>query len=108
MVYCAEAGGVTPAEQKNLDDFVARYKKKYNSDVQLYAPYVYDAVMTMATAMQEAKSSQPAKYLPALQNIKYQGVTGLISFDQYGDIKDGALTLFTYKDGKKTKVEVVK
>jgi branched-chain amino acid transport system substrate-binding protein len=50
-VTCAEAGGVTPELQKNMDDFVARYKKKYNGDVQLYAPYVYDAVMTMATAM---------------------------------------------------------
>jgi branched-chain amino acid transport system substrate-binding protein len=39
-----------------MDDFVARYKKKFNADVQLYAPYVYDAVMVMATAMQNAKS----------------------------------------------------
>jgi branched-chain amino acid transport system substrate-binding protein len=107
-VICAEAGGVSPEQQKNMDDFVARYKKKYNADVQIYAPYVYDAVMTMATAMAEAKSSQPAKYLPFLHKIKYQGVTGLISFDPKGDIKDGALTLFTYTDGKKTKVEVVK
>lgn len=76
--------------------------------MQIYAPYVYDAVMTMATAMADAKSSQPAKYLPFLHKIKYQGVTGLISFDPKGDIKDGALTLFTYTDGKKTKVEVVK
>jgi branched-chain amino acid transport system substrate-binding protein len=91
-----------------MDDFVARYKKKYNSDVQIYAPYVYDAVMTMAMAMQEAKSSQPAKYLPFLQKIKYQGVTGLIMFDNKGDIKDGAMTLFTYTGGKKTKVEVIK
>jgi branched-chain amino acid transport system substrate-binding protein len=90
-----------------MDDFVARYKKKYNADVQIYSPYVYDAVMTMAAAMQEAKSSQPAKYLPVLQKIKYQGVTGLIAFDDKGDIKDGALTLFTYKDGKKTKIEVI-
>jgi branched-chain amino acid transport system substrate-binding protein len=43
-----------------------------------------------------------------LQKIKYQGVTGLISFDDKGDIKDGALTLFTYTDGKKTKIEVIK
>ncbi|KQN75603.1 MULTISPECIES: branched-chain amino acid ABC transporter substrate-binding protein [unclassified Duganella] len=108
VVYCAEAGGITAEQQKNMDDFTSRFKQKYNANVQIYAPYVYDAVMTMATAMQEAKSSQPAKYLPVLQKIKYQGVTGLISFDQYGDIKDGALTLFTYTDGKKTKVEVVK
>lgn len=108
VVTCAEAGGVTPDQQKAMDDFVARYKKKYNSDVQIYAPYVYDAVMTMAQAMQNAKSAEPAKYLPELAKIKYQGVTGLISFDQYGDIKDGALTLFGYKDGRKSKIEVVK
>ena len=108
IVTCAEAGGVTDAEQKNMDDFVARYKKKFGTDVQIYSPYVYDAVMAMATAMQNAKSSQPAKYLPELAKVHYQGVTGLISFDKFGDIKDGALTLYTYKAGKKTKIEVVK
>ncbi|NRR34269.1 branched-chain amino acid ABC transporter substrate-binding protein [Oxalobacteraceae bacterium] len=107
-VTCAEAGGVSADQQKGMDDFVARYKKKYNADVQLYAPYVYDAVMTMATAMADAKSAEPAKYLPFLSKVKYQGVTGLITFDPKGDIKDGALTLFNYKTGKKTKMEVVK
>jgi branched-chain amino acid transport system substrate-binding protein len=108
VVTCAEAGGVTPEQQKNMDDFQARYKKKYNDNVQLYAPYVYDAVMTMAAAMQQANSAEPAKYLPVLAKIKYQGVTGLISFDAKGDIKDGALTLYTYTGGKKTKTEVIK
>jgi branched-chain amino acid transport system substrate-binding protein len=108
MVTCAEAGGVTGAQQKGMDDFRARYKQKYNMEVQLYAPYVYDAVMTMATAMQDAKSSKPSVYLPYLAKVHYQGVTGPISFDANGDIKDGALTLFTYRDGKKTKMEVVK
>ena len=107
-MVCAEAGGVEGAQEKVMADFVARYKKKYNADVQIYAPYVYDAVMTMATAMQNAKSADPAKYLPELKKIKYQGVTGLIQFDNFGDIKDGALTLFTYKGGKKTKIEVVR
>jgi branched-chain amino acid transport system substrate-binding protein len=107
-VTCAEAGGVTGAQEQVMADFVTRYKKKYNADVQIYAPYVYDAVMTMATAMQHAKSADPAKYLPELKKIKYQGVTGLVQFDNYGDIKDGALTLFTYKGGKKTKIEVVR
>lgn len=108
QVTCAEAGGVTADQQKGMDDFRARYKQKFNMDVQLYAPYVYDAVMTMATAMADAKSAEPAKYLPYLAKVKYQGVTGQIAFDPKGDIKDGALTLFTYKGGKKTKMEVVK
>jgi branched-chain amino acid transport system substrate-binding protein len=107
-VTCAEAGGVEGAQEKVMTDFVARYKKKFNTDVQIYAPYVYDAVMVMATAMQNAKSADPAKYLPELKKIKYQGVTGLIQFDNYGDVKDGALTLFTFKGGKKTKMEVVR
>jgi len=77
-------------------------------DVQLYAPYVYDAVMTMATAMQKADSAEPAKYLPELAKINYDGVTGPISFDDKGDIKDGTLTLFTFKGGKKEKIAVVK
>ena len=30
------------------EQLVAKYKKKYGQEVQLYAPYVYDAIMTMA------------------------------------------------------------
>ena len=107
-VTCAEAGGVKGEQEKVMADFVARYKKKYNAEVQIYAPYVYDAVMVMAKAMQNANSADPVKYLPELQKIKYQGVTGLIQFDAKGDIKDGALTLYTYKGGKKTKMDVIK
>jgi branched-chain amino acid transport system substrate-binding protein len=107
-VVCAEAGGVKGPQEKVMDDFRARYRKKFNMDVQLYAPYVYDSVMVMATAMQNAKSADPAKYLPALKAIKYEGVTGTIQFDQNGDIKDGALTLFTYRGGKRTKLDVVR
>jgi len=107
-VVCAEAGGVKGAQEKAMSDFRARFKKKFGNDVQLYAPYVYDAVMVMATAMQNAKSADPAKYLPALKAIKYEGVTGTIQFDPNGDIKDGALTLFTYKGGKRTKLDVIR
>jgi branched-chain amino acid transport system substrate-binding protein len=76
--------------------------------VQIYAPYVYDAVMTMVSAMQKADSTDPKKYLPALQKISYEGVTGKIVFDDKGDIKDGALTLYTYKGGKRETMMVVK
>jgi len=35
-------------------------------------------------------------------------VTGTIQFDANGDIKDGALTLFTYKGGQRTKLDVIR
>ena len=85
------------------------YKKKYKTDVQIYAPYVYDAVMVMAEAMKKAGSSEPSKYLPVLaKTVDYKGVTGNISFDDKGDVKNGALTLFTYKGGKREEIAVVR
>ena len=108
QVVCAEAGGVVESEKKGMDDFRAAYKKKYNSDVQIYAPYVYDAVMTMVDAMVKAGSAEPAKYLPVLAKISHKGVTGNVAFDDKGDIKDGTLTLYTYKGGKRVLMSVVK
>ena len=61
----------------------------------------------MATAMQTAKSADPAKYLPVLaKTAGYKGVTGTIAFDDKGDIKNGALTLFTYKGGAREQIAV--
>jgi branched-chain amino acid transport system substrate-binding protein len=109
QVVCAEAGGVDGALKKGMDDFGVKYKKRFNDDVKLYAPYVYDAVSVMVDAMQRAKSSDPAKYLPELAKTPgYKGVTGTISFDSKGDIKNGALTLYTYKAGKRDQLAVVR
>ena len=108
QVVCAEAGGVEEAQKKGMDDFRAAFKKKFNTDVQIYAPYVYDAVMVMAEAMKKAGSAEPAKYLPELQKINYKGVTGNIAFDAKGDIKEGTLTLYTYKGGQRTQLAVTK
>lgn len=108
QVVCAEAGGVLDAQKKISDDWKAAYKKKFGIDVQIYAPYVYDSVMVMVEAMKQAGSAEPAKYLPILKKIKYKGVTGDITFDDKGDIKDGTLTLYTYKGGKREQLAVVK
>jgi branched-chain amino acid transport system substrate-binding protein len=108
QVICAEAGGVTKDKEAALAAWKTRFKEKTGADVQIYAPYVYDAMMTMAAAMQKANSAEPAKYLPELAKISYDGVTGKIQFDQKGDVKDGTLTLYTYKGGKRETMMVVK
>ena len=109
QVVCAEAGGVEGAAKKSLDDFNAAFKKKFNADVQVYAPYVYDSVNVMVAAMVKAGSADPAKYLPVLaKTAGYKGVTGTISFDEKGDVKNGALTLYTYKGGKREQIAVVR
>ncbi|MES2148292.1 MAG: branched-chain amino acid ABC transporter substrate-binding protein [Pseudomonadota bacterium] len=107
-VTCAVAGGVSGAQEKAFADFVARYQAKYQLELQTYAPYAYDAVMLLATAMRNARSADPARYLPELARLKYQGITGEIAFDANGDLTDAALTLYTYRGGKKVKLEVVR
>jgi branched-chain amino acid transport system substrate-binding protein len=74
----------------------------------VYAPYVSDAVKVLANAMVTAGSADPKVYLPALKATNYKGVTGNIEFDEKGDIKNGALTLMTYKGGARTTIAVIR
>ncbi|MFM6986809.1 MAG: branched-chain amino acid ABC transporter substrate-binding protein [Hydrogenophaga sp.] len=108
QVYCAEAGGVEGEGKASMEKFRADFKAKYNAEVQVYAPYVYDSVMVMVEAMKAADSSEPAKYLPKLKETNHKGVTGQIAFDEKGDIKNGALTLYTYKGGKRSEIAVIR
>lgn len=109
QVVCAEAGGVEGEGKAAMEKFSADFKAKNNTEVKVYAPYVYDAVMVMAMAMQKAGSSDPKVYLPVLAKTEgYKGVTGTITFDEKGDIKNGALTLYTYKAGKREQIAVVR
>ncbi|MFH1495949.1 MAG: branched-chain amino acid ABC transporter substrate-binding protein [Pseudomonadota bacterium] len=87
-------------------EFGDRFTAKYGQ-IQLYAPYCYDAVSVMIAAMQKADSADPAKYMPALAGITHDGVTAKVSFDAKGDIKDGAITLYQVKNGKWEVLETV-
>jgi len=109
QVICAEAGGVEGKQKAGMEKFKADFKTKFGTDVQIYAPYVYDAVNVMVAAMVKAGSSDPKVYLPVLAKTNdYHGVTGDITFDEKGDIKNGALTLFTYKGEKREEMKVVR
>ena len=87
--------------------FKDKFNKKFGAEIQLYAPYVYDAVMVMADAMQRANSVESAKFLPEIGKTNYDGVTAMIGFDQLGDLKGGAISLYQYKGGKLEYVETM-
>ncbi len=109
QVVCAEAGGVEGEQKVGMTKFSEDFKKKFGIDVQVYAPYVYDATNVLVAAMVKAGSSDPKVYLPVLaKTTGYKGVTGTISFDEKGDVKNGALTLYTYKADKRDQIAVVR
>ena len=108
QVVCAIAGGVDSAQRPTFDKFKADFKKKFGAEVQIYSPYTYDATKAMVEAMVKAGSADPAKYLPVLQKISHAGVTGTVAFDDKGDIRNGALTLYTFKGGQRQELGVVR
>ena len=96
----ASLPGVPLAQMPGGKDFSQRYETKFKQPIQLYAPYCYDAVNVMIAAMQKAGSADPAKYLPELAKIEHDGVTAKITFDEKGDLKGGAITLYQVQQGK--------
>jgi branched-chain amino acid transport system substrate-binding protein len=104
-MLCSQAGiPVAAASKKFLD----AYKKRFNQDPIIYAPFTYDAANLIIEAMKKADSADPAKYLPELQKISYTGATGPISFDEKGDRKDAEITIFVMKGGKLEPLAVYK
>ena len=104
-LLCSQAGIPPQAADKK---FLEAYKKRFNTDPILYAPFTYDAANLLISAMQKANTSDPKKYLPELQKIDFTGATGKIAFDEKGDRKDAEMTIFTMKGGKLTPIAIVK
>ena len=104
-LLCSQAGIPPQAASKK---FLDAYKKKFNADPILYAPFTYDAANLLIEAMKKANSTDPKAYLPELQKISFGGSTGTIAFDDKGDRKDAEITMFTMKGGKIEPLAVVK
>jgi branched-chain amino acid transport system substrate-binding protein len=104
-LICSQAGIPAVAASKK---FLENYKKKFNVDPILYSPFTYDAALLLVEAMKKANSADPAKYLPELAKISFNGASGKIEFDEKGDRKDAEMTIFTMKAGKITPVAIIK
>jgi len=104
-LLCSQAGIPVAAADKG---FLDAYKKKFNVDPILYAPFTYDAANLLIAAMKKADSPDPAKYLPELAKLTYKGATGEISFDAKGDRRDAEMTIFTMQGGKIVPLAVIK
>ena len=89
-LLCSQAGLPPQAADKK---FLDAYKKKFNVDPIIYAPFTYDAANLLIEAMKKANSADPAKYLPELAKIDYKGATGQIAFDDKGDRKGAEITI---------------
>ncbi|AJZ60976.1 receptor ligand binding region family protein [Paraburkholderia fungorum] len=106
-LVCSEAGLALSKMDKGAD-FEKKYVDRFHTPVQIYAPFTYDAVYVIVDAMKRANSIEAPKVLAAMPSTDYNGVIGHIAFDDKGDLKEGAITLYDFKDGKKAVLDVVK
>jgi len=103
----ASLPGVPLDKMPGGSDFAKRYTDKFKQPIQLYAPYCYDATNVMIAAMQKAASTDPVKYLPELVKTSFDGVTSKITFDEKGDLKGGAITMYQVQKGKWVPLETM-
>jgi branched-chain amino acid transport system substrate-binding protein len=105
-IVCSDIG-MALQKMPGGKEFQAKYEKRFNEPVQIYAPFAYDAVFIAVDAMKRANSIDPAKILAAMPNTDYKGVIGETTFDSKGDLKHGVISEYDYKAGKRTLIDVM-
>jgi len=106
-IVCSEAGMALQNMAKGAD-FSKKYEARFKGPVQVYAPFTYDAVYVLVDAMKRAKATTAEAVLAQMQGTNYPGLIGNIAFDQKGDMKEGVITIYDFKGGKKSVLDVMK
>ncbi|MCU0972869.1 MAG: branched-chain amino acid ABC transporter substrate-binding protein [Burkholderiales bacterium] len=80
--------------------FAEKYRQRFGHETGLYAPYLYDSVLTIAAAMEKAGSFEPSQYSATLRSNRYAGVTADIAFDADGNLLEAPLSVFRVTGGR--------
>jgi branched-chain amino acid transport system substrate-binding protein len=105
-VVCSEAA-MDLSQMKAGAEFQKKYKERFKIDVDNYAPFSYDAVYVIVDAMKRANSVETAKILAVMPQTNLEGLIGNIAFEDNGDMKDGIITIYDYKDKKRSVIEII-
>ena len=105
-VICSQAG-LALEKMPSGKAFQQKYEARFHQPILIYAPFTYEAVYIIVDAMKRADSTDPAKILAKMPSTDYTGVLGETTFDSKGDLRHGVISLYNYKAGKKTLLDVV-
>ena len=97
-VLCAQGGAILD-RQAGGPAFEQRYTQRFKRKPDVYAPSFYDQTMFIAQAMKTANSVDPAAVAPVMHSQTYKGVVGTYSYDPAGNMKQSAVTIYTFKNG---------
>ncbi|HYE40984.1 MAG TPA: branched-chain amino acid ABC transporter substrate-binding protein [Ramlibacter sp.] len=97
-VLCAQGGAILD-RQAGGPAFEARYTQRFKRKPDVYAPSFYDQTMFIAQAMKTANSVDPAVVAQTMHKLTYKGVIGTYSYDPAGNMKQSAVTIYTFRNG---------
>ncbi|MGW6691371.1 bifunctional serine/threonine-protein kinase/ABC transporter substrate-binding protein [Streptomyces sp. NPDC054961] len=95
-------------------DFLAQYQKAgYPEAAGSYGPYAYDATWAVIEAVKAVVEAHGGTLPPdarekmaqAVSGLAFDGVTGRVAFDEYGDTVNRQLTVYAVKGGSWTTVK---
>lgn len=103
----ATSVGAPTDTQASAKQFVTDYKAAgYQQEYGAYGAYAYDAanaiINAMKTSLASASDVESARQptITALNTVSFDGATGSVSFDQYGDTKVKTLTVYKVESGE--------
>ena len=97
-VLCAQGGAILDKQAGGLA-FHTKYKQRFKQNPDVYAASFYDQVMFIAQAMRDTNSADPSVVAAALHTMSYKGVVGSYAYDEAGNMRQSAVTVYTFKDG---------
>ncbi|MBP0598530.1 branched-chain amino acid ABC transporter substrate-binding protein [Herbaspirillum sp. LeCh32-8] len=80
--------------------FEKKYRAQYSEDIDRLAPFAYDAAHILAAAVQAVDSTEGPRLIAALHAMRHNGLTGVIAFDEQGNLRNAAYTLYVLMQGK--------
>nr|WP_257906945.1 branched-chain amino acid ABC transporter substrate-binding protein [Janibacter limosus] len=95
------------AGKKFLDDYEAA---GYSDPAEAYGAYSYDAataiIEAMKVSLKDAETVEDARRgtIDAMKDVSFDGVTGKVAFDEYGDTTTRILTVYEVKGGARKDV----
>jgi len=103
----ATSVGAPTDQLESAKAFVTAYEAaKYSEPYEAYGAYAYDAansiIEALKTSLKDASSAEAARTgtVTAMSSVSFDGVTGKVAFDEYGDTTSRVLTVYQVKDGK--------
>lgn len=99
-VFCSVPLAISVEKKDWIESFGQDFRQRFGKNWIIYAPFASDAVNSLIYAMRKADSVEPSVYLGYLRTISFEGVTGRMSFDSNGDLRQAAITLYTYKNNQ--------